>query len=594
VALGAAAAALAACGGSQPVARGYGSTELEPIRDSTIFLSGLHDNNVVAYSTELYAGGFVNWWTLDLTTGAVQSYGTSLPPFANGPSSSTTSTLVPTTMPPTTPSPFTCTYDFSDGDPTGTFTLKIVDTTTNVETDIHDVVTSTCPGADGTLDAFILNANGGIELQTGPYTQLMPAQLTVGVLAVLSWTGDGVNPPTSATVVAAPVTAPNQYEIDSIDLAPYYDVTVLVPGIPVSAAWAAGATPVGSLQSTSVAGSASSIQLVDGHFIYARSMSDGGTTLFAGPFSSGASELALFEIPPGTPLPMPTRLYPSSATPGPPKRVLFTWTLDGAAEAASNVVVWDDTDLALAACPKVAGEDLQGVLSTDGSKALFSVPQSVDGYYGQSGPLDLLTLGAPGGAASCQQLVASDVVTAAFSPDAQFIFWLTQPPTGQSQLWIAASDGTGARMIGSGEISAAHFIGDGGARLEMILGGELDWMDLHDATGALHHVAEQVHGSIYDILGGHWLIMGYQWNATDGTATLALINRDDGTVRPISPSVTDYEVLVQEIGADGGAVDPFGDAGVGVEYIVVYVVRGRNPSPQDGIWRATITQADLQ
>jgi hypothetical protein len=27
---------------------------------------------------------------------------------------------------------------------------------------------------------------------------------------------------------------------------------------------------------------------------------------------------------------------------------------------------------------------------------------------------------------------------------------------------------------------------------------------------------------------------------------------------------------------------------------VVYVVRGRNPSPQDGIWSATIMTADLQ
>ena len=38
----------------------------------------------------------------------------------------------------------------------------------------------------------------------------------------------------------------------------------------------------------------------------------------------------------------------------------------------------------------------------------------------------------------------------------------------------------------------------------------------------------------------------------------------------------------------------FGDAGVGYEYVVAYVVRGRNPSAQDGIWRATITPAHLQ
>ena len=149
-------------------------------------------------------------------------------------------------------------------------------------------------------------------------------------------------------------------------------------------------------------------------------------------------------------------------------------------------------------------------------------------------------------------------------------------------------------MIGSGEIYETHFIDDGGARLEMILGGELSWLDLHDAAGTLHHVAEQVHGAIYDITGGHWLIMGYQWSSTDGTGTLAVINRDDGEVRPISQSVSQYEVLIDGVSSDGGLVSPFGDAGVGTEFVVVYVVRGRNPSPQDGIWRATISPSELQ
>ena len=582
-----------ACGGSQPVARAFGSTEIEPIRDPTIFLDGESSAGVVQYSTGGAAGVAQVWWTLDLTTGAVQSYGTSMPPFMPPIGSS----------PPPTPPPsslYTCVQNYAGGDPPGTVTLQIVDTTTNVETDIHNVKDfwPTCPGADGMLTAFVLDASGGIVLETGPYTQLTQAELTVAVLAILGWDLDAMGTPTSVTVLAAQVTSPDEDEIDSIDLSTYpatFDVTAVVPAVQTSVAWATGATPVGSLQSTSLAGSTAGIQFIDGHYLYPRSMSDGGTTIFAGPFSSGAaSELALFEIPPGTLLPTAAELDLVGGGTAVPKRYLFTWTFDGGSGPASNIIVWDDTDLALAVCPSSHGVDLASAFSSDHAKVLFSVAQGFQDYYNNSGPLDLLTLGGPGGAASCRQIASDGVVAAGFSPDADFMFWVIQPPTGDSQLWIAGSDGSGAQMIGRGVIAQAHFLDDGGARLEMILDGELAWLDLHDASGPPQHLAEQVHGSIYDFNGNPWLILLYQWNATDGTGTLALVNRVDGQVRPISPSVAEFEVEYERLGADGGPVDPFGDAGVGYEYVVVYVVRGRNPSAQDGIWRAIITPADLQ
>jgi hypothetical protein len=573
--------AAAACTGTQPVARAFGSMELEPIRDPSIFLDGQSGPGVIDYSTGGNYGTPQLWWTLDLTTGAVQSYGTSMPPPLAPPMGTST-----TTTPPPPSSLYTCTQSYDSGDPPGTSTLEIVDTTTNVETDIHEVLTSSsCPGADGMLTAFVLNADGVIVLETGSYTQLAPVDLTVAVLAVLNWNVGATGTPASVTVLAAQVTSPDQEELDAIDLTTgYYEVTSVVPAVPASVAWATGATPVGSLQSNSLAGSASSVQFLDGHYLYPRSMSDGGTTMFVGPFASGpASELALFEIPPGTPLPMPVQL-------GVPKRSLVTWTLDGGAGAGGNTIAWDDTDLALAVCPSISNLYLEAVQSADGSKVLFEFPQEFGGYAG-SGPLILLALGTPGGTASCQQLVGSGVVTAGFSPDSDFMFWVVQPATGELQPWVAGSDGSGARIIGPGEISQLHFIGYEGAELEMILDGELAWQDLH-TTGTLHHVAEQVHGPIDD-LSGAWLIMDYQWNATDATGTLALINRDDGQVRPISPSVTQYEVLSESLGADGGFVNPFGNAGVSSESVVVYVVQGRNPSAQDGIWRATITPAEL-
>lgn len=576
----------AACGGGQPAARGFGSTELEPLRDSTIQFVGQNGLGILEYTT----GSPPVYSTLDLATGAVQSYGTAAPP-------PPTSTGTP---PP--PQPYTCNQNFV-GNLDGSYTLQIIDTASDVETDVAGVVGyAGCPGADRMLTVIAFDANGGLVLASGPFDNLEPAALTVGILAFVGWGGVAVGatdpgPPTNVTVLAAPVTAPDQEEIDTIDLATF-EVTVDVPSVPASVAWATGATPAGSLQSTSVAGSASLIRAVGDHYIYPRRMSDGGSTMFAGPFASGpASELALFELPRGAPLPSPSGIYPAPGTFQAATRALLAWQLDGGGGSASDLVIWDDTDLVVTTCPSVAGAFLYGVLSPDQSKVLFAVPQAPNGSFGNdavSSVLDLLALGTSGGAPSCQQLAAGEVVGASFSPDGDFICWLEQPPMGDSTLFTAASDGSGARNVGTGEIENAHFIFDAGARLELTLGGELEWMDLHDPMGTLHHVAEQAHGPIYDVA-GHWLVMAYQWSPTDGTGTLALINRDDqGQIRLISPSVTQYDVISEELGADGGFVDPFGDAGVGSELVVVYVVRGRNPSPQDGIWRATITPAELQ
>ena len=60
-----------ACGGSQPVARGFGSTELEPTRDATVEFFGQDGLGLLEYSTGTPTPS--GWWTLDLATGTVQS-----------------------------------------------------------------------------------------------------------------------------------------------------------------------------------------------------------------------------------------------------------------------------------------------------------------------------------------------------------------------------------------------------------------------------------------------------------------------------------------------------------------------------------------
>jgi hypothetical protein len=572
-----------ACGGSQPVSRAYGSTELVPIRDATITFNGQYVPGTLVYNTGGGNSGTpLLWWSLDLTTGAVQADGTSAP-----------SSPPPSGTPTSAPYAYVCDSTSTADDAQGTFTLEIVDTSTKAETDINNVVSlALCPDADGIVSLFVVDANGKLALETGPFTALTPVPLPVDLLALVSWEGDMTGKVTGATVLAAQPATPDQLGIDTIDVTTLA-VTVDVPPVPASVAWATGATPTGSLQSNSLGRYPGAGYASGGRYVYPRVMGDGGTTIFVGPFSTGAaSELALFQVPATGSMSVP--ISGASGSLAAPSKSLLAWEIDGGSGTAGSLVVWDDTDLEVITCPLSAGAYLPGVWSPDQTKVLFAEPQQTYGSAVPAGPLEVLTFGAPGAAASCQELASDGVLTAAFSPDSAFIFWLIQLPTGESQLWTAASDGSAARMIGSGDIEDAHFITDGGARLEMTLGGELDWLDLHDATGPLHHVAEQVHGMIFDITGGQWLIMGSEWSATDGTETLALINRDDGQVRPISPSVAQYDVLQEELGADGGFVDPYGGTGVGRELLVVYVVRGRNPSAQDGIWRATITPADLQ
>ena len=90
-----------------------------------------------------------------------------------------------------------------------------------------------------------------------------------------------------------------------------------------------------------------------------------------------------------------------------------------------------------------------------------------------------------------------------------------------------------------------------------------------------------------DVIGlGRWLITGHDYSDQDDTGHLALINRDSGETREISPAVAAY--TPPDVPSDG-RLRELPDA-----VRVVYLVRGRNPSSQDGLWMATIPTADLQ
>ena len=567
----------AGCGGNHPVARGFDSQEVYPVRDSSLVFDGIGAANTLLYSTGANASGQgAMYWSLDLATGAIQAQGN------------------PSTTPPTTTptGPYSCSFTYNPSQ-NGVGTLVISNTSDWTTTEIDNVVSyDTCPGADQVISLFQLDAtSGNLTFSSGPFSQLQVVPLAIDPQTIEWWyaKAGGI---TGAAVQAGTPSQPDALGLYTIDV-PSGTVTTDVPPVPASTAWAPGATPSGSLQSSSLAATSSAISPTGTYFFYPRTMADGGTTMFAGPFTTGAaSELALFALPAGSPPSAPPyRALPDvTVTSKTPLPALFSWQLAG---ATGNLLVWNDANHQVTTCPSASQAYLGGLLSPDGSRALFVTPQGYYSYQG-SGPLALFTLGGAGSADSCTSLVGSGVVTAGFAPDSSALFWLTQLPSGDDQLWIANVDGSGPQMIGTGALDDIHFI-SGTDRLEMVLGGDSLWLDVHDNPTNLHYIAEQVFGLEVDVIGS-WVVTGYDYNTQDETGTLGVVNRDDGTKRVISPAVAQYIVLKQSAGADAGATLSNGatNGDPDAVFTVIYQVRGRNPSPQDGIWVATVRAADLQ
>jgi hypothetical protein len=111
------------------------------------------------------------------------------------------------------------------------------------------------------------------------------------------------------------------------------------------------------------------------------------------------------------------------------------------------------------------------------------------------------------------------------------------------------------------------------------------WVDVHDDPVRTHYITERAFGPTLDM--GRWVVTGHDYSDQDATGRLALINRDSGETRPISPAVSYYVPLDLPYGFRDLQDD-------GRPHRIVYLVRGRNPSAQDGLWVATITPQDRQ
>lgn len=551
-----AAATVEACSGGPGLERGFGSRQLVNLRDSSFTFNGSYDN-LVYYSTTApgASGNTTSYFSIDVGTGQVVSFGSSFPSIV-----------------PPTPPRFICEVTSSSQ---STYpTLTITDTASGAQTTIDDYDTA-LPGCPLTPDQALViwryDDAGHLTLWTGPFAALQQAPLPLLIDQIVEW---GTK---STTVLGATADAPGAHGLYSVDMTTFAVATV-VPAATGLVDWATGATPAGSLTSSSlVVPGILSLQTISffDHYIYSRAMSDGGTTLFAGPYPDGpATELGLFPL---TKMIQPIGIYPTPLAawggywPDP------AWRVPGGG-TGDTLYYWHDASRRLIPCPLPAGSPWMSAMAAPGRSRVMFQPLNDTGASITSGPLVMVELDPAGGGGSCTTLASADVTAAAFSPDGGSMFWLSSPPTGDATLWASAGDGSAPRPIGTGPIYASyppHFVST--TELELTLGGDLAWVDLRDDPVRMHYVAEQVWGASIDF--GDWLVADYDLSGQDGTGRLALVDRTTGDKRLISPEVASFESL--------GSYPP------SPPVQIAYLVRGRNPSPQDGIWIATITDADL-
>jgi hypothetical protein len=571
--LAAAASMLAGCEDGTPPTRAFGSRQLLALRDSQLAFEGVWDNRV------LYVTGtdHLRFWSIDVDSAEIREHDID---FADVPAPGVGAGTSSNTR-------YACSWSGLNN----VYQLVVLDKQTMQETTIAgiaDVIQTRCPTeADPTLSLWRRDDSGAIVLWTGPFDALQPAPLDVAIVAsrAVRWTSQA-----TYVLASAPGDRLDALGLYGIELTTFA-VTPIIPALLADAAWAPGSTPGNTLESstltyrTNAPGGSPWSRLGD-RFIYERAMSDGSVSVFTGPFDPpGAREIALFQVRAGVGM---TAIGPSfvgttgdSSTPQ-----LLAWRQYDDTGANQLLHVWHDQQRRLVSCPLAGRSDIAVQATRDRRRLLaFPRPGNADVSSADAkGPVVLVSPEAAGtdGSGGCVELASGQAATAGFSRDDTALFWLLRPaPEGSDdELWTAASDGSGPRLLGRDDIRFAQFTGP--SQLEVGIGADLAWLDVHVDPVDLHYLADDIFGPPIGLR--RWLITGYQLNDQDGTGILGIVNRDMEDHRPISPEVARY-------------ISPDRDASGYVPSDrparVVYQVHGRNPSAQDGLWVATINGAEL-
>lgn len=572
-----AAMALSACDEGAPPARGFDSRQLVQLRDPGFsFVESV--GRVVIYSTGQDAAK--TYWTVDLETGVVEDHGAARPD---------TFAIWAAQAPPPDPSArFICETVSTTS---SSVELTVVDNQTGARTAIGIVSwVLVCPTeADPRLTVWRRDDAGHVTLWSGRYDDLQPVPLGIEIRDVVQAGLDVY------LALAGTPTQPDALGLYRVDYRSFA-VTEMVPAATRSPAWALGATPDGTLDSTTLdlawnVTFAFQLGWVSDQLLYDRVMSDGGVTTFVGRFATDTpDELAIFRAKEPEPI-EPIRLRPSGPLVGSPG--VAAWRHHDANEMSDRLLVWHGGARRLVSCVWPRTDLVTGATTPDGRHQLFVVQPSQIGTA--TGPLVLVSpelAGVGDGSAACAELTVRIVSAADFSPDGASMFWLIQDADIDAELWTAASDGSAQRLVANdviaGGVDAPHFTGD--SQLELKLDHDLVWFDVRDESAQTHFIAEHVFGTVIDV--GRWLVTAYEHSGQDENGRLGVFNRDTGEARPISPNVVDYISPEVPHYLTSNAVFR-SDVGSLKSFRVVYLVRGRNPSSQDGLWVATINVSDL-
>ena len=562
------------CGGGTPVARGFDSHQILQLRDPSLSFVG-YWNPFVLYSTgaEGVGDGKIHFWAVDPATSEIREY--------------VSLTELPPPPEPASTGRYRCSF--------GSSGMIIADTASGTETTITGIYVfiPPCP-TDGntTMTLWRQDDAGTVSLWTGPFDALAPVTLTPSLDIATVMRLDFANGVTD--VLATRPGEPDAVGVFTIDLATLA-ATERVPAALGDHAWASGATDSGPLESSTLMPPGIHLRVGD-HFLYWRKMTDGGTVVFAGPFASGPRELALFRIGDSTRADV-ISVAASDGVYASDRPVVIAFRNTDTVADTDSVDVWDDGRQRLVRCPLPGAHTLIGTRTPDGEHLLFGTQPFDPRVTADTGALGPALLVSPAaatagdGSGACIFLATGEVNGTSLSPDGTALFWLKTPVADFDQtLWTSASDGSAQRLLGTGQISASdnhpHFIGP--SQLQLMLDGDLAWLDVHDDPVRMHYIAERVFGNAIDI--GRWLVTGFEHSAQDDTGRLGLVNRDTGEKRLISPEVTAFRSAdIQGYNTSSSLV-----AVADLPIRIVYLVRGRNPSPQDGLWIATIQPSDVQ
>ncbi|HEY5453404.1 MAG TPA: hypothetical protein VIQ54_31840 [Polyangia bacterium] len=560
-------AALSACEDGTPVQRGFGSHQILNLRDPTFIFYG-RKGDLVFYETG-YGTSTTTYWSIDVQTGEVHDLGT-MPP-----------DLTSHSPPPA----FRCEYETDQNGLTGNF---VITNTMSGETTVIDRVytaLSSCPTAtDPTFEVWRKESDDTVTFWTGPYTDLHQVPLAVVVHQVL-WKVP------ATTLVTAP--APGTTDGLGVFAIPDEDPTTATEIIPAAlgpAAWAAGASPSTALASAGLAEPSFFLSSGIGHYAYMRVMDDGSRVMFVGPQATEtARELALFPIGPDSNMSF-LQIEPYNFRFDHSWPLTPAWSTVEGNPPTSTFRVWREASARLATCAWPADQYPYAIGDPANENTLFLVQRTNGLQLSDPSPLLLMVPNASDGNV-CRIVAPNNVGFADFSPDGTAMVWLDEPRDEKATLWTAGRDGSAPRAIGTGDIAGAiyapvdqpHFVGD--SQLELVLDTDLVWVDVHDDPVRTHYITERAFGPTLDM--GRWVVTGHDYSDQDATGRLALINRDSGETRPISPAVSYYVPLDLPYGFRDLQDD-------GRPHRIVYLVRGRNPSAQDGLWVATITPQDRQ